>query len=77
MVTVKRRGGPGGPLGFGVAEKWRLHAPAKIVSFVDPNGPAHNILHVGDEFMELNEEPVIDMRFDAFKEAIVDAGKAK
>ena len=44
------------------------------MSYVDPNGPANNILRVGDEFIELNDEPVIDMRFEAFKESIIDCG---
>eukprot|EP00054_Salpingoeca_dolichothecata_P030073 m.241623 g.241623 ORF g.241623 m.241623 type:complete len:790 (+) comp26590_c1_seq1:61-2430(+) len=54
--------------GFGIASMWRLSGSAKVVSFVQPEGPAVGILEVGDEIIGLNGEAVSDIALEDVKD---------
>jgi predicted metalloprotease with PDZ domain len=41
--------------GFGLASKFRIEGRAKVISFVDPKGPAAAVLRIGDEILAVCE----------------------
>lgn len=61
---------PGAPFGFGVASMWRIDGRVKVISWVDPNGPAAGALEVEDALVSINGTDIDDLDLEQVKEEL-------
>jgi hypothetical protein len=64
------RPNPGVPFGFGVAKMWRIDGSLKVISWVDPDGPAAGKLEAEDVIMALNGESADELALEQLKDEI-------
>eukprot|EP00049_Salpingoeca_infusionum_P009044 m.150021 g.150021 ORF g.150021 m.150021 type:complete len:619 (-) comp14218_c0_seq1:274-2130(-) len=64
------RPNPGVPFGFGVARMWRIDGVLKVISWVDPDGPAAGQLEAEDVIIAVNGDSTEDLALEQLKDEI-------
>lgn len=76
MIDIHiRRQHPGAAFGFGVASMWRIDGRIKVVSWVDPDGPAAGALQQEDAIVTINDTDVEELDLERVKEELRSLGK--